>query len=187
MQPTRFDYLHDPLPSFVERLRAVRVPGRLYAPLVIGGAVAAIVGAADGIESLRQRAALALEARAQVRLQATQTALRRMRLEWQQVDELVARDRRLRAIRLSGSTAATAIAAMGNAFPRGAWLTSAAMKPSSGFELKGRAENIVSLEAAVRELSKIRSGSPLGGVRFSREGREQLAELDFELELGGSR
>lgn len=183
----RFDYLHDPLPGLVERLRALRLPGRLYAPVVVSCAVVTVVIAADGIETLRERSARAMEMRAEVRLQATQTALRRLRLEWRQVDELVARDRQLRAIRLSGTTAATAIAAIGNAFPRGAWLTSATMKPSLALELKGRADTIGSLETVVRELVKNRSGSRPSGLRFSREGRDQLAELEFELQLGGHR
>ena len=73
----------------------------------------------------------------------------------QDVNELLETDRRLRAVRASGTLAAMRLAQIGNAVPRGVWLSSVEPSPA-GLDVDGEA---VSVGALNRILSNLLDGA----------------------------
>lgn len=179
----RFDFLHDAPPPLIDGLRSLRLPRRLYAPVVAGATVLASIAAAGGVEALRVRDAQSLESRVQVRFERSRTALARERLQWQVLDQLVARDRRLREVRLSGAIAAKRIAAMGNAFPPQSWVTSMTATAAAGYALKGYAGSLPVLEGFLDNIIRDRTIGRAEDLRVSREDRGGAGLLSFEVRV----
>ncbi|MEO6835924.1 MAG: PilN domain-containing protein [Candidatus Tumulicola sp.] len=176
----RFDYLHDPLPKVVDALRSLRVPRHLHAVAAACATCVCAVAAASGIEVLHEHAAQVLERRAESRFEQSRAALSGARLEWRQLDGLIAQDRRLRDIRLSGSAVATRIAKTGNAFPRGAWLTSMTTAPAS-YALDGYANDLLALETVLSNLLKDPAVGQPQNIRMSRDERGRAGLVAFEI------
>jgi Tfp pilus assembly protein PilN len=177
----RFNFLRDPAPAFALDVRSWRLPRRLYVQAVIGVTLIGAIAALGGIDALRLRSAAQIERRAQLRFDATRDELAAARLRWQQLDDLMARDRRLRALHLSGAGIAVRIARVGNAFPPGTWATTLSAD-SNGFAFKGRAEDV---RAASTALAKVLDDRRLqrhdAQFRLSRDGDEEGAPLAFEI------
>lgn len=183
----RFDFLRDPTPSFVDSLRRVRLPRRLYPAALAGAAVIAALAAASGAEVFREHAAQALEERAGARFERSRAALTRARLQWQRLDGLVALDRRLRQIRTSGSVAAQRIARVGNAFPQRAWVTSMAAGAASAYEVKGFADGLPAVEKLLANVARDRVAGRPRLLQVSQSGGQPATTLGFELELVDAR
>lgn len=178
----RFDFLHDPRPILLERALSIRLPHAIYLQTVVAAALSAAIVIAAGVETLRVRAARAEEIRAQRQFEKTRDALSAVRLQWQQVDQLAVRDRRLREIRLSGSQIAVRIARMGNAFPRRAWATSLSAT-SSGYVLKARAEDLSASSQVLASLLRDGAFTRDAAFRISRDGAGNGA-FGFEVRSG---
>jgi hypothetical protein len=178
----RFDYLHDPLPKPVDTLRSIRLPQHLYVVTAAGASVVCALAIAWGVATVRVHAAQTLERTAQARFERSRTALSALRLQWQHLDELVAQDRRLRELRVSGSLAAARVAHVGNAFPRGSWLTSMTAS-SSEYALKGYSGDLSTLEVIVTNLVNDPTVGRPKGIRLSRDDRGRAGLLGFEVRL----
>jgi hypothetical protein len=183
---TRFDFLHDPLPTFVETLRSVRLAPRLYAPAAACLAILCVLAVWFGVEAVRMRAAQTLEQRALARFDRSHAALTGLRLESRHLDELLAQDRRLREVRLSGSVVATHVAHLGNAFPRRSWLTSMTATTSSAYGLKGYASDLPTLETILGNVLGDKTIGRPHGIRMSRDDRGRAGWLAFEVRLDGA-
>ena len=85
---TRFDFLHDPIPDFVERFLSARLPKHLYAVTVVMATLFVAIAVAGGVEWLRIRSAEHVARRAEARIEESRVALSRVHLERQQFDEL---------------------------------------------------------------------------------------------------
>ncbi len=182
----RFDFLHDPTPAFVDSLRRVRLPRRLYPAALAGAAVVAALAAADGAEVFREHAAQALEQRAETRFERSRIALTHARLHWQHLDQLIALDRRLREIRISGSIAARRIARVGNAFPQRAWVTSMAAGAMPAYDVKGFADGLTSVEDLLANLARDRAAGRPRALQVSQSGGES-ANFGFQFQLVDAR
>ena len=177
----RFNFLRDAASPLAFEVASVRFPRRLYVQAVIGLTLIAALGATGGIEALRLRAATEIERRAQQRFDGTRDELAGARLEWQQLDGLMARDRRLRELHLSGADIAVRIARVGNAFPSRAWATTLSAD-TNGFTLKGRAQDVAAASAALASvLGDRRLPQRDASFRLSRDGDDRAASLAFEI------
>jgi type IV pilus assembly PilN-like protein len=178
---TRFDYLHDAVPEFVNVLRSLRVPRPFYN--VAAGLITIVIVSlvTSGIENVRVRAAQSLEAKAQARFERSRRLLEEARLHWKRLDEMVREDGRLRALRLSGPRMAERVAHMGNAFPDGVWLTSLTSS-GSGYALKGNAATLRGFESALARLLADGALSQPQIVRVSRPEAAKDSPLTFDVE-----
>jgi hypothetical protein len=181
----RFDFLHDPLPELVQRLRTLRLPPGLYTGAIACATVVCAILLVSGIEALREHGARVLEARADARFEASRAALHQAKLQSEELEALVERDRRLRAIRLSGSLAAARIARTGNSFPAQARLISIA-SDASGYYVKGDADNLSAIEALVKNLLTDKAVGRPRQLRVTRVDRGMSQQLEFEMRLVGS-
>jgi hypothetical protein len=177
---TRFDYLHDAVPEFVNVLRSLRVPRSFYNVAAAFATIVIVSLMASAIENVRVRAAEGLEAKAQTRFERSRRLLDEARLHWQQLDEMVREDRRLRELRLSGPRLAQRIAHLGNAFPNGVWLTSLTVS-SSSYGLKGNAGNLRAFESALARLLADGVLSQPQMVRVSRPDAAKDSPLTFDV------
>ena len=182
----RFDFLHDSRPELVDAVRSARLPRRLHNVAVAIGAIVLSIATAAAIERVRCADAHNSEERAQARFEASRAELNKMQLQWQQLDALIAQDRKLRAIRLSGPAAAARIAILGNVMVDGAWLTSLTADRER-YDLKGRAVNVAVFGNV---LARVVTG---GGVEHpdrvtvSREKRNLVSGVSFEIAAGDAR
>jgi Tfp pilus assembly protein PilN len=164
---TRFDFLRDGLPDAVEGALAFRLPRRLRtAAYALVTVVCAIVACA-GFEAMRTNAATAIERTEEVRLDSARDRLAAANLELQNVASLLETDRRLRAVRTSGTQAVLRLARIGNLVPRGVWLSS--VEPSAdGLSVEGEAVNV---DALHRVLSNFVTDTSLGKTLLLRMAR----------------
>jgi hypothetical protein len=177
----RFNFLADPLPEFVSRVLSLRLPASLRVQAAAAALVLAATGASSTIEALRLRSAHAAELRAQVNLEETRRALVDARLDWKQLDGLVASDRRLREIRRSGADVAERVTRLGNAFPKDAWMTWMQAGPSH-YDVKARSTDIgaaTSAIAGVLAQAQLADGSL--SMRMSREREAVAGPVSFEI------
>jgi hypothetical protein len=179
----RFDYAHDALPDWLARAIGFRLPRRLYDA---GGALLTVVLVlvlAASIESYRFGRMRVVEVAAQVKFDESRVRLEQRRLAWEGLEQLIVRDRRLRAIRTSGSVLAAKLARIGNALPPGVWAETLNISDSS-YVVKGFAVDLPSfgraLDAIVRDPE---IGQPQS-VIVTREERARAAVLGFELREG---
>jgi Tfp pilus assembly protein PilN len=176
----RFDYLHDPRPKVLNGLHSLRLAPHLYPAVTACAIVVCALAAGFGIETLRMRAAQTLERRAEARYERSQTALAALRLHVRQLDDLLARDQRLRELRLSGSVVATRMARLGNALPPRSWLTSMSAGASASYALKGYAGDLPTFAAVLSNLLDDRAIGQPQGIRMSRGDRGSAGILAFD-------
>lgn len=178
---THFDFLHDPIPDFVERFLSVRLPQHLYVVAIVMSTVFGAIAVTGGVESLRIRSAESVGRRAEARLEESRLALSRAHLEREQFDDLVRRDRRLRDVRVSGSEIAALIARVGNTLPQRAWLTKMTAVRSN-YALKGRATDVPAVERLLETLLREKAlAQPAGNFRLSRDDAVPANALAFEI------
>ncbi|HVA34431.1 MAG TPA: hypothetical protein VNG31_09800, partial [Candidatus Baltobacteraceae bacterium] len=166
----RFDYLHDALPEVVEAVRSMRLPRRYYGVVTALMALCTILVGGTAIERVQVDAALAEQHRAQIEFDRSRSVLQSMQLHWNELDALIARDRRLRDIRLSGPRIASRLARMGNALPERAWLTSMTTLADS-YALQGRATDLHVFGSLVGDLLRDPAILRPHLVRVSRDDR----------------
>jgi hypothetical protein len=145
-----FDYLRDARPEWIERLRSARLPRQLHASARALLAVAVVIVTTFGIDTWRLHLALSMERAAEARFDRTKAALAARQLAWQQLDALIAQDRRLGEIRRSGSVMAARLARTGNLLPTGTWLAS--MSATAGVSLEGSATNLAAVGSALERM-----------------------------------
>ncbi|MHB8147623.1 MAG: hypothetical protein ACYDGM_10250 [Vulcanimicrobiaceae bacterium] len=147
----RFDYLHDPVPSAIERLRSVLVAPYLQAPLLAMLLVVVVEPTIYGMLRYQLIRANDQERAAHSAYVVSRVALERVNLEHTQVIVLVHLDRRILQIRKSGAVAAERMLDIANHLPRDAWLTSLS-RTKDGELLLGRVDSMQSLGDVVREM-----------------------------------
>jgi Tfp pilus assembly protein PilN len=183
---TRFDYLHDAPPDIIDRIRTYRLPRRLRGAALTLGALACVILVIAGIEDSRIRAATGLELRASDRVDAQRAALARGRLQWRDVDRLIAADRQLRRIRLSGSTIAAKLAAIANQLPRRVWLSSIG-PAAAGWSIEGEALDVAALDTALGNLIATPSLGAPRLVRMTSQARLTAGPVvSFEFNVGAA-
>jgi hypothetical protein len=178
----RFDYLQDPPSHFRRAIRAARIPRRFH------NAAAAVVGivflcsAAAAIEHNRVRAAENARGEAQARFERSRVALQHFRLQWREIDELVAQDRRLQEIRLSGTLVSGRVADLGNLFFAGVSVDSI-RAAGAGFIIRGKAPTI---EATGRLLNLILADSSLPRPNVVRVAKDSgiVSGFSFDISAG---
>jgi Tfp pilus assembly protein PilN len=161
---TRFDYLHDGLPDAIDTIRTLRLPRRLRTVAATLATLLGILAVSAVFEAIRVSSATAVEQREQVRLDSARTRLAAADLELQAVDKLLETDRRLRAVRRSGTTLVSQLTRIGNLVPRGVWLSSVEPSPE-GLVVEGDAVNVGALD---KILGNLVTNPGFGGTRLVR-------------------
>jgi hypothetical protein len=178
----RFDYLHDPPSPLWGAIRTARLPRRFHNVAAALAAVAVLVIGAAAIERGRIQEAQRVRAQAQDRFERSRADLERLRLQWQQIDDLIVEDRRLREIRLSGSRVAKRLAAVGDVFSNGVSVDSL-RTTGEAYAVKGKAPSI---DAVSDVLNAIVGNAALphpGIVRIAKDSGT-LAGFTFEFGAG---
>ena len=178
----RFDFMHDARPEIVEALLHPRVPARFHALCAAVAILAAAALSAAGIEQWRAASALGIEARAQQRFEASKIELDRVAQQTSELETLVARDRALRRIRVSGSVIAAKLARLGNLIPRHAWVTSMSAQ-SDGYALRGRANDFGSLATLLARLIDDRTDGRPATIAIDRAQPQRSSTLTFDIRL----
>ncbi len=178
----RFDFLNDAPPHALERLRGARVPAHLHVPLSAVLTAILVVGAWATLERHWVGVAMRQDAIATERLNDARAAWKATALARTDVDRLLALDRRLREVRLSGSKLAARFAAIANRLPEGAWLTSLS-RDANGVQIDGRARTIVPVAAAIAELRAQRPSRPPLLLRVVRDPHARANIVDFALQV----
>lgn len=183
----RFDYLHDSGPEAFEHLRPSRLPEALRTPLAALLTVTLVVGAWWAIEQM-----LLSQARSELRTQtfrlaASKAALAELKLRKTRVEELLAVDSRLRAIRRSGALLSSSFANIANHVPARAWLTSIA-RVNDGLEIDGQADGLDGLSDTVADLMSSWAAASPSLVRANKEERDRSGALiAFVVRVGSHR
>jgi hypothetical protein len=178
----RFDYLHDPPSKLWGTMRSARMPRRFHNVAAAFAAAVFLVGGAAVIERGRVQEARRVRAEAQERFERSRAELQRFRLQWHEIDELIAEDRKLRDIRLSGSRVAQRLAAVGDVFPDGVSVD-LLRATAAGYGVKGKAPTI---DAVSNVLSRIVASAALphpGIVRIAKDSGV-LAGFSFDFHAG---
>jgi Tfp pilus assembly protein PilN len=183
----RFDFLRDGLPDAIEGALAFRLPRRLRTAAVAMVALICVLAACAAFERARTNAATAIESRERSRLDVAKDRLAAANLELNEVAALLETDRRLRALRASGTLATIRLARIGNVVPRGVWLSS--VQPSSaGLDVEGEAVNLAAVD---RVLSNLLDGDRSDRTQLLRMTRVARAHgpalVSFTLQLKDSR
>lgn len=173
-----FDYLRDAPPEWIERIRSARLPRHLHGSARALIAVAVVIATMLGIETWRLNAELAMEHAARVRFDRTKASLSARQLAWQQLDALIAQDRRLSDIRRSGSVIAARLARTGNLLPTETWLAS--MTAAHGVSLDGSATN---LAAVSNVLERMIGNGESPELRRLVSGGKDAGSLDFAIDV----
>jgi Tfp pilus assembly protein PilN len=166
---TRFNYLHDAPPETLERLRPSRVPEQLRTPLAALLTTCIVVCIWWGIEQLALGQARSELGREQLRVDASRTELKELRLHKEQATKLLALDTRLRGIRVSGARTAAALADIANHLPSRTWLTSVS-RVDDTLEIDGRAVGFDALSSTLTDLS---AGSGAASPRLTRAASDE--------------
>ena len=166
----RFNFLHDAPPDVIDRLRALRVTDELRTPLLALVTSILVVFAWYGLERYWLASAEHEEVLATTRLAESRADLATTKLVRADVDQLLALDRRLRDIRLSGTSLAENLSDIGNHVPAHAWLTSIS-NVQDGLEISGRADSLISLSETVADLLSSRTAMSPTLVRASKDDR----------------
>lgn len=174
----RFDYLHDPPSPLWSAIRSARLPRRFHNVAAALAAVAVLVAGAATIERTRVEHARRVRADAQARFERSRADLDRLALQWHEVDDLIAEDRRLREIRLSGSRVAGRLAAVGNVFSNGVSVDSL-RTTGAQYEVKGKAPSIDAIGGVLRAIVENAALPHPGIVRIAKDSGA-LAGFTFE-------
>jgi hypothetical protein len=163
----RFDFLRDGLPDALERALALRLPRRLRTAASALAMVLCVLLCAGFVEVGRCGAAAGLERTERLRLDAARARLAAADLELHDVTVLLETQRRLRAVRGSGTRSVLQLAAIGNLVARGVWLGSLASTPT-GFDIEGEAVNVGALHAT---LANFAGAAGIGATHLLRMAR----------------
>jgi len=178
----RFDYLHDPPSRLWGTIRTMRLPRRFYNVTVAFAATAVLVSGAAAIERGRVLEAQRVRAEAQDRFESSREDLARFRVQWRQIDGLIAEDRRLREIRLSGSLTAARLAAIGDLFPSAVTIDSL-RTAGQEYAVKGKAPTIDAVSGVLNRIVS-RAALPHPGIVRIAKDSGVLAGFTFEFGAG---
>ncbi len=143
-------------------LAAVLAPA-LRAPLFALGATLAATGMLWGVQQARLEAVMRASDAYAVRLAALEPSGERVRAAQRELARLRAMNRTLDDVTASGARSASAIAALGNALPEGAWLT--ALRADRGtLALDGRGARLTAVADAISALDAL---GTYGAVRLT--------------------
>jgi Tfp pilus assembly protein PilN len=180
---TRFDFLHDGLPDGVAALVAFRLPRRLRTATIAFATLVCVLISCAVFEAVRANAAAATERAESARLDAARERLAAANLELHEVNALLETDRRLHAVRSSGTRAVLRLAKIGNLVPRGVWLASVEPSPE-GTNVEGEALNVAALDHV---LANLVADGGVGATRLLRMARvarpSARALVSFTLQL----
>ncbi|HKE36288.1 MAG TPA: hypothetical protein VKB39_02595 [Candidatus Baltobacteraceae bacterium] len=178
----RFDFLHDPPPRLWGAIRAARLPRRFHnVTAAVVSAVLLVAGAA-AIEHGRVNEARRVRSEAQTRFESSRAELERFRLQWREIDGLIAQDRRLREIRLSGSRVAERLAVIGDLFPGGVSVDSLTTN-GADYGVKGKAPTIVAVSGILGRIVANAALPHPGIVRIAKDSGV-LAGFSFDFRAG---
>jgi hypothetical protein len=168
-----FDYLRDEAPEAVERVLALGVhpEAKALASVVVIAAIVLLGAWAIGEFHVSKERSTLAQARAY--LERSTVEANNVLARARRVRSWLSLDRRIRAIRISGSATARNIAFAANALPLDAWLTSIRYDPE-GYSVTGRAVGLGGVERALHAYRTIR----LTAVRSS--GSNSARIVDFE-------
>jgi hypothetical protein len=180
---SRFNYLREPFPDWLQFVAAARIPQTVKAAAVACMAGLALSACAALVERERAVAALAYQHAAQEKYTVVETQLARSRLDANEITNLLSLDRRVREIRATGYAYASLLDDAAFQLPARAWITE--LNPvDSGADLIGRATDL----ATIVNVGKAFDGGRFGTAalervdRVERPGRRTLFE--FSLRLG---
>lgn len=178
----RFDYLHDSVPDTVDKLRSLRLRKELHAPA--GALVAAflVLLGGWGIETHRLADARYGVLAATKRDDESREKLAKTKLVRVQIDHMLAVDRRLREIHLSGATLSERLADIANRVPQRAWLTSIS-RSQGEIQIDGRADGFTVLSEAIARLMSSKTVESPTLVRAGRDDRLRGSVLSFEMRV----
>lgn len=178
---TRFNYLGESIPTLLDRARSIRIPERTRTPLSILGTSVLVVLGWCCLAHYWLATAMVEERQAQLRLTQSRAALAQAQVERASTDRLVALDRELRAIRLSGTKLGLRLADLANHVPEHSWLTS--LSEQDGIvTIDGRSEGMLALSGTLARILAASSVSDPTLFRAARESRPGLPELiSFEV------
>lgn len=177
-----FNFLRDPAANWWDRARHVDLPRRLTAPVISGVAALGLIAAWTAIDAAALRSAIALQSRAQMRVDRLQGEIDRLEISRAQLQATAARLQRLREIRGSGVRAADRIARLDNAVADGTWLASISAEASSAILVKGYAANVDRLAQFVANVVGDPAVGRLTKLRFSTDART-FGRLTFDLQV----
>lgn len=180
---TKFDFLHDAPPAFVERLRPSRIPEHLRTPLAALATSIFVVAVWWLVQNLQLQQAAKELAVEKARAIASRADLALTRVRRAHVEDLAALDNRVRAIRRSGAVASSMLADIANHVPQHAWL-SAITQADGGFEIDGNAGGLDDLSRTLASLMSSRAASSPTLVRAARETRDDEGVVSFQLHTG---
>lgn len=173
----RFNYLRNAPPDAIDRLRSFRIAKPLQWPLAVIGTIAVTYLGAYVIFGVAIGAAHTLEAEAVMRLDASKAALAERQLERVRVDDLLAFDRRLRAIRTSGSRVSLRLADIANRVPEHAWLTTLS-RTSSGIAIAGKSTGFPVVGTTMEGLMKSATLSAPTLIRANEEDHRHIVVFE---------
>jgi len=181
---TRFDFRRDGLPDAVEAVLAFRLPRRLHTAAATLIALLCVFVACSVLETIRVSAASALERGQEQRFEAVRDRLAAANLELEDVRKLLETDRRLHAVRGSGTRAVSRLTRIGNLVPRGVWLRS--IEPAdAGLRVEGEALDVDALRRAIANFVADGHAGKARLLRMEREPRPSgPALVTFTLHLG---
>jgi Tfp pilus assembly protein PilN len=179
----RFNYLGESVPSLVDRLLAIRIPERLRSPFLGVATAVFVVAAWWALEQHALAVATAEERAAQVRLDQSRSAVAVARIQRTGIDRMLSLDRRLRDVRLSGSSVGVHLADIANHVPAHAWLTSLSQERGA-IEIVGQVAGMERLSATLAALTTMKSLTDPLLVRATKEDRPGAAPLvGFEVRV----
>ena len=173
---TRFNFLSDSPPAFLEMLRFKHIPEGLRTALAATVTIAMVISVWWGVEVLQIRQAgeeLRIE---KARALASRADLAQMRVRRSEIERLLVLDRRIRQIRTSGAELSSRLADIANRVPNSAWLTSV-QDGEEGLEIDGDVKGLDGLSETVADLASSASAASVDLVRAGRDERDGGREL----------
>lgn len=170
-----FDYLHDEPPQVVSRLRALRSDRRIRGLGAFLGASLVVVLCAWALEVERLHEAQQSLQRAREQLERISVEAAKVKAEVDALHQTIALERRLFAVRESGTMAANRIASLALRLPAKSWLTSLHVDDSGG-TITGRAIGLQSVGETLAAMP-----SRLVDVQASESGDNRVVEFQLDL------
>lgn len=161
----RVDYAE---PTLGARLATLR------RPLGVALATLVAIGAAHGIERVRASALRASVAAASADAALWESRAAELRTIEAERDRLRVRVRERERIVRSGERRAAELAALGNAIPASAWLSSVRIDPS-GYAIDARAGSLAAIAATVAALSRLSAVAAVRLLAAREDGRAGIA------------
>lgn len=180
---TKFDFLKDAPPAFVERLAPNRIPEYLQTPLAALATSIVVVAAWWLMQHLQLQQAARELANEKARAIASRADLALLRVRRAHVEDLAALDARVREIRRSGAIASSALADIANHIPKHAWL-SAIHHSDGGFDIDGDAAGFDELSRTLAGLMSSKAANSPALVRAAQDGRGENGLVSFEVRTG---